>query len=130
MGHTATLSLSIFENKNLTKPLNFHKYHHITPYVTSIRSDFEFLLYFSMKILLAKRIAPDETPHYAHNMELYCLPTRHRMSGLFEFMSTLKLKAFSFMTKLLRNAIVRLFMKSQFIGVNRVGRLNKAIITL
>ena len=43
-----------------------------------IKSDFEFLFHFSMKFLLANRIAPDGTPRYAvSHLGLYCLPMSH-----------------------------------------------------
>ena len=42
-------------------------------------SDFEFLFHFSMKILLANKIAPDGTPRSAaSHLGLYCLPMSHK----------------------------------------------------
>ena len=44
-----------------------------------IRSDFQIVFNFSMKILLANRIAPDGTPHSAaSHLGLYCLPMSHK----------------------------------------------------
>ena len=39
-----------------------------------IRSNFSFLFHFSMKIMSANRIAPDEESHLA----LFCLPMSHK----------------------------------------------------
>ena len=47
--------------------------------VRGTRSDFEFLFHFSMKILIANRIAPDGTSHsVASYLGLYCLPMSHK----------------------------------------------------
>ena len=44
-----------------------------------IRSNFEILFHFSMKILLANRIAPDGTPRLAaSHLGLFCLPMSHK----------------------------------------------------
>ena len=44
-----------------------------------VRSDFYFLSHFSMKFLLANRIAPDGTSHSAaSHLGLYCLPMSHK----------------------------------------------------
>ena len=74
----------------------FYKINHINPYLTNgfshhcqldestfisrgIRSDFQFLNKFLMKILLANRTAPDGTPRYAaSHLGLFCLPMSHK----------------------------------------------------
>ena len=44
-----------------------------------VRTDFEFLSHFSMKILYANRIAPDGTPRSAaSHLGLFCLPMSHK----------------------------------------------------
>ena len=47
--------------------------------IKGIRSDFDFLFYFSMKFLYANRIAPDGTPHSAaSHLGLCRLPMSHK----------------------------------------------------
>ena len=47
-----------------------------------IRSDFQFLNKFLMKILLANRIAPDGTPRSAaSHLGLFCLPMSHKRNA-------------------------------------------------
>ena len=58
-----------------------HHYHlgQSTLIIRGIRSDFEFLFHFSMKFLLANRIAPDGTPRSAaSHLGLFCLPMSHK----------------------------------------------------
>ena len=61
----------------------FSHYYHLgesTFIFRGIRSDFQFLNKFLMKILLANRIAPDGTPHSAasSHLGLFCLPMSHK----------------------------------------------------
>ena len=60
----------------------FSHFHHLgvsTFIFRGIRSDFQFLNNFLMKILLANRIAPDGTPRFAaSHLGLFCLPMSHK----------------------------------------------------
>ena len=58
-----------------------HHYHlgESTFMFRGVRSDLEFLFHFSMKFLLANRIAPGGTPHSAaSHLGLFCLPVSHK----------------------------------------------------
>ena len=58
-----------------------HSYHldESTFIYRGIRNDFSFLFYFSMKIKIANRKAPDGTPRFAaSHLGLFCLPTSHK----------------------------------------------------
>ena len=55
-----------------------HPYHLDESIVSfrGIRSNFSFLLHFSIEIMSANRIAPDGTPRFAaSHLGLFCLPT-------------------------------------------------------
>ena len=62
-----------------------HRYH-LGEYpliIKGFRSNFKLSYKFLMNILLANRIAPDGTPHYAGSyLGLYCLPMSHRKAGM------------------------------------------------
>ena len=58
-----------------------HHYHlgESTYMFKGFRWDFDFLFHFSVKFLLANRIAPDGTPRSAaSHLGLYCLPMSHK----------------------------------------------------
>ena len=60
-----------------------------------IRSDFSFLFLFSMKIILANRIAPDETPRFAaSHLGLFCLPLSHKKDARLIWVNISKLRWF------------------------------------
>ena len=60
-----------------------------------IRSDFQFLNNFLMKILLANRIAPDGTPRFAaSHLGLFCLPMSHKRDTRNELRSNLYLSIY------------------------------------
>ena len=58
-----------------------HRYHlgEATFIFRGVRSDFQIVFNFSMKILSANRIAPDGTPRSAaSHLGLFCLPMYHK----------------------------------------------------
>ena len=67
---------------NLYLTNGFSHYYHLgesTFIFRGIRSDFQFLNKFLMKILLANRIAPDGTPRsVVSHLGLFCLPMSHK----------------------------------------------------
>ena len=67
-----------------------HHYHLVesTFIFKGVRSDFEFLFHFSMKILLANKLTPDGVQHtVASYLGLYCLPVSHKKDARFFFTS-------------------------------------------
>ena len=66
----------------------FSRHYHLgesTLIFRGIRSDFQFLNKFLMKILSANRIAPDGTPHSAaSHLGLFCLPMSHKRDARLE----------------------------------------------
>ena len=67
-------------NPYMTNGLS-HYYHlgESTLIFRGYRCDYKFLSHFSIKILLANRIAPDGTLHFAaSHLGLYCLPMFHK----------------------------------------------------
>ena len=65
--------------------MDFHIYHkdEFTFVFRGARSDFQILFNFSMKILLANRIAPDVTPRFAaSHLGLFCLPMSHKRDAM------------------------------------------------
>ena len=56
---------------------------------------FSFLFLFSMKIILANRIAPDETPRFAEShLGLFCLPMSHKKDARLIWVNISKLRWF------------------------------------
>ena len=58
-----------------------HHYHlgESTVNFRGVRSEFDYLFHFSMKFLLANRIAPDGMPpSAASHLGLFCLPMSHK----------------------------------------------------
>ena len=72
----------LFTNLNPYLTNGFSHYYHLgesTFIFRGIRSDFQFLNKFLMKILLANRIAPDGTPRSAaSHLGPFCLPMSHK----------------------------------------------------
>ena len=96
--HVSNLSLQILSGITCVSLIIIHYINmiNLNPYLTNgfshyyqlgectfifrgIRSDFQFLNNFLMKILLANRIAPDGTPRSAaSHLGLFCLPMSHK----------------------------------------------------
>ena len=84
MSRFHVLGLETSFNPYLTN--GFSHYYHLgesTFIFGGIRSDFQFLNKYSMKILLANRIAPDGTPRSAvSHLGLFCLPMTHKRDAI------------------------------------------------